>query len=118
MSAVAEGLDSRAAAPAEGNRLPASLDRLAVLVDEFERAANQIGAIAVRSDRSLGHKSAPSNKQEQSDDPKREEDRVNNGPTGDRDHQEDYSKYKPEHDSCFRSDDQALARVRAAFLAL
>jgi hypothetical protein len=43
---------------------------------------------------------------------------VNNRPTGDRDHQEDDSNYKPEHDAYRRSDNQALARVRAAFLAL
>jgi hypothetical protein len=55
MSTVAKGLDSRPAAPAEGDRLSAGLDRPTVLIDEFKGAADQIGTVAVGGNRRSGH---------------------------------------------------------------
>src|SRR5688572_20439607 len=52
----------------------------------------------------LSWRSAPGEEHHQGDDPKREENGVNDGSTGDRDHQQDDSKYQPEHASPFHAE--------------
>jgi hypothetical protein len=51
VSSVAEGADARASAAAEGHHTPLDLDLVAVLVEDHERAADEIRPVPVRRDR-------------------------------------------------------------------
>jgi hypothetical protein len=55
MHAVAERFDLRPSASAQGDRAPGYLDPIPVLVDELERASDQVGAVFVWGDPRLVH---------------------------------------------------------------